>query len=172
MKMVGGVCHYEDFIYDMNNISHERLLEVLEYDPATGIFIWKVNGRGLARAGSIAGSINGSGYRQIRVDGKLYLAHRLAWFYCFQEWPENIIDHINSIKDDNTLDNLQDVTQSVNIRKANSKIGSSGFRNVRKICNRYQAYIKVAGKTIHIGMFPSGEDAAEAVVAYRNENNI
>ena len=156
----------------MNNISHERLLEVLEYDPTTGIFIWKVNRRRLAKAGSIAGSINGSGYRQISVDGKLYLAHRLAWFYCFQEWPENIIDHINSIKDDNTLDNLQDITQSMNIRKANSKVGPSGFKNVRKICDRYQAYIKVAGKTVHIGMFPSGEEAAKAVVTYRNENNI
>ena len=45
----------------------------LDYDPATGIFIRKIDG-------CLAGCINKSGYRQIMVDGQIWLAHRLA--YC------------------------------------------------------------------------------------------
>ena len=156
----------------MEHIKHDRLLELLEYNPDTGIFIWKVNRKRLAKAGSIAGSINGKGYIQISVDGKLYLAHRLAWFYCFQEWPENIIDHINGIKSDNRLDNLQDVTQNKNIQKGSQKLSSSGFRNVRKVCNKYQAHIKVNGKTIHLGMFDSGQEASDYVKKYKEDNNL
>jgi hypothetical protein len=156
----------------MDHIKHDRLCELLDYCPETGEFTWKIARKRLAKEGSIAGSTNGSGYRQISVDGKLYLAHRLAWFYCFQEWPEKIIDHINGIKTDNRLDNLQDVSQSKNITKANRKVSKSGYRNVTKIYNRYQATIKVNGKSIHIGMFDSAEIASIAVEKYKKDNNL
>jgi hypothetical protein len=156
----------------MEHIKHDRLCELLDYCPDTGIFTWKVDRKRLAKAGTLAGSTNGKGYRQISVDGKLYLAHRLAWYYCFQEWPTKVIDHINGIKDDNRLDNLQDVSQNKNVSKANRDVGKSGYKNVRKICNRYQAAIKVQGKTIHIGMYESGESAYAAVEKYKKDNNI
>lgn len=156
----------------MEHIKHDRLCELLNYCPDTGIFTWKVDRKRLAKAGTLAGSTNGKGYRQISVDGKLYLAHRLAWFYCFQEWPTKVIDHINGIKDDNKLDNLQDVSQNKNISKASRDVGKSGYKNVRKIYNRYQAAIKVQGKTIHIGMYESGESAYAAVEKYKKDNNI
>ena len=156
----------------MEHIKHERLCELLDYCPETGIFTWKVDRKRLAKAGTVAGSTNGRGYRQISVDGKLYLAHRLAWFYCFQEWPAKVIDHINGIKDDNRLDNLQDVSQNKNVSKANKIVGASGYKNVRKICNRYQAAIKVQGKTIHIGMYESGQLAHDAVEKYKEDNNL
>ena len=45
-------------------------------------------------------------------------------------------------------------------------------KNVRKICNRYQAAIKVQGKTIHIGMYESGESAYAAVEKYKKDNKV
>jgi hypothetical protein len=156
----------------MKHIKHNRLLELLDYNPDTGLFTWKATRKRLAKVGTEAGSTNGSGYRQISVDGKLYLAHRLAWFYCFQEWPKNNIDHINGIRADNRLDNLQDVTQNKNIQKASRTVSSSGFRNVRKIYNKYQAHIKVRGKTIHLGMFDTGEQAFEKVKLYKEEHKL
>lgn len=155
-----------------DELTHETLLSLLEYDPDTGVFIWKVDRKRLAKTGTIAGSINGSGYRQISVNGKLYLAHRLAWFYCFKEWPYNVIDHINGIRTDNRLDNLQDVTQNKNVRKASRKLSSSGLRNVQKVHNRYTASIKVNGKSIYLGVFDSGEDASACVDRYKKENNL
>lgn len=53
------------------------------------------------KAGDLAGSINAKGYVAMTVDGHRHFAHRLAWFYCFEKWPEGDlqIDHINGIKD-------------------------------------------------------------------------
>ena len=156
----------------MEYINHDRLLELLDYDPDSGVFTWKMSRAGSAKIGSIAGSINSAGYQLIGVDGTRYLAHRLAWFYCFQEWPAHIIDHINGIKTDNRLDNLQDVTQNKNIQKANRKLAASGFRNVKKVGNRYRAQIEVKGKTVHLGTFDTGEQASEYAKAYKKENNL
>lgn len=56
---------------------HERIREMLEYNPDTGEFRWKKNVCNVKR-GSIAGSKLRKGYLNIRVDRKQYLAHRLA----------------------------------------------------------------------------------------------
>ena len=90
-----------------------RLKEQLKYIPTTGEFIRLVT-RPRAPKGSVAGTINGRGYRWIRVLNKRYQAHRLAWLFYYGEWPENEIDHINNDKDDNRITNLRDVTHGEN----------------------------------------------------------
>ena len=152
----------------MNHITYNRLYELLEYNPDTGEFTWKVDRKRLAKAGTKAGSKNGSGYIQISVDGKLYLAHRLAWFYCFQEWPV-LLDHINRDRADNRLDNLREVTQSVNVHNSSDRPSKSGFRNARKVGSRFQSEIKINGKSIHLGMFDTAEEASNAAKDYREK---
>ena len=72
-------------------LTQSRLKEVLSYDPDSGKFTWKIN-RGSMKAGSVAGYLDSSnGYICIRLDGKLYKAHRLAWFYTHGYDPENQI---------------------------------------------------------------------------------
>ena len=63
--------------------------------------------RSHARVGDIAGCLVKTGYRQIKIGNTAYLAHRLAWFYVYGEWPEQL-DHINRIKTDNRLDNIEE----------------------------------------------------------------
>lgn len=81
---------------------HRYLHKNLDYDPRTGIFTWH-------RTGQRAGSYK-DGYRRIKVLGKRYRAGRLAWFYCFGEWPAQQIDHIDRVKDNDRLSNLREAT--------------------------------------------------------------
>ena len=68
-------------------LTHERLLEVLNYCQETGEFTWNVYKKCVKR-GSLAGSINGK-YLKICIDYRVYLAHRLAWFR--EQWEKSMI---------------------------------------------------------------------------------
>lgn len=76
-------------------ITAERLRELLEYDEDTGVFKRKARTSNRISIGDIAGSSDAKGYVCIRVGGKTYKAHRLAWLYVYGEWPTGEIDHIN-----------------------------------------------------------------------------
>jgi len=70
-----------------NTLTVERLREVLDYAPGTGIFTWKPRvetGRGATIfnkrfAGKQAGCPDAYGYIQLSIDRGRYKAHRLAW---------------------------------------------------------------------------------------------
>ena len=73
----------------MANLTHSRLREVLFYDQLTGLFQHLID-RGSAKTGTIiSGTPNKSGYLQIGIDGELFYAHRLAWFYMTGRWPND-----------------------------------------------------------------------------------
>ena len=81
-------------------ISQGELKEVLEYNPDTGVFIWRKPNGNRVKVGNVAGNKSVNGYIRIKIK-KEYLAHRLAYLYMIGNFPENDIDHINHIKDDN-----------------------------------------------------------------------
>ena len=151
-------------------ISRERLLEVLDFEPFTGFFRWKGRLGPRAAAGTIAGSDDGQGYVRIRVDGKGYRAHRLAWLAFYGKWPNGQIDHINHCRSDNRIENLREVTHSENQRNASrSKRNISGHPGVSFESRRRKWRVEVSitgangrSRRKHIGYFENLNDAADA----------
>lgn len=93
------------------HVSLERLKEMLDYDPATGVFRWKKrpshNSR--CRVGDIAGAlkkVKNRPYRCIGIDGQSYHASQLAWFYSRGEWTHLRLSTKNGITTDVSADNL------------------------------------------------------------------
>ena len=136
-------------------LTQERLKELLSYDPDTGLFVRLISkgGRGV---GSIAGTPHSLGYINMAVQGKKYLAHRLAWFYVHGEWPSSEIDHINHKKSDNRIINLRGATRKDNMRNL-PKGGGVSWCNTK---NRWIARISTDEKVKYLGSF---KDKCQAV---------
>lgn len=156
------------------NLTPQRLRELLDYDPATGVFTWRMNSPrgGWMRAGKVAGTPHSQGYVFIRFDCQYYFAHRLAWFWLHGCWPEFHIDHVDGNRANNAAQNLRDVTQTVNmqnIKRAprNSSNGILGASPHGK--SGFCARIRIQGKTRYLGTFGSAEEAHQAYLRAKRE---
>lgn len=154
------------------DFSQERLREALSYDPATGVFRWKIKCAQRVSIGDVAGSPNIHGYLLIMLDRVRYKAHRLAWFYVHGAWPENEIDHLNGVRSDNRFDNLRSVTRAQNMtNKGSYKNSTTGFKGVHfnKKMQRFVAHIQLSGRRRHLGTFATAEDARLAYLSAARE---
>lgn len=157
-------------------ISAARLRELMDFQPESGNFHWKERQRhefdslrafrafNAKFAGKAAGSPDGKGYVQIRVDGKKYRAHRLAWLFVHGVWPSEQIDHINGDRSDNRIANLRDVpidTNNQNERRArrNNALGCLG---VYRRGGMFGASIMANGVVHRLGNFDCVEKAQSA----------
>jgi hypothetical protein len=152
-------------------ISHERLTELLNYDPETGVFVWNKN-HGHAVAGRVAGGLTENGYWRIRVDRKKYMGHRLAWFLMTHKWPTEQIDHKDTDRANNRWKNLREATQGQNAGNAKlSKANRCGFKGVSFVrhMGKWRGQIMVEGKKKYLGVFATEEGAHAAYVAAAND---
>lgn len=92
-----------------DGLTQARLKELLRYDCETGEFT-RIKARQGFAVGPVKGFLDRDGYRRTKVDYKVYLQHRLAWFYEYGEWPAGVIDHINRDRTDNRIANMRDVS--------------------------------------------------------------
>lgn len=139
------------------DLTAQRLRELLHYNPETGIFTRPAS---LRRA---AGSVKKDGYRQISVGGKKHYAHRLAWLYMHDEWPD-VIDHINGTRDDNRAANLRNVSHSGNNQNVPKYFNGSEGRpmGVTRHQGKWMAQIQHKRQHIYIGVFDSASEASRA----------
>lgn len=152
--------------FTRKSLTQERLMEILNYDPVTGIFRWRVQ-RGVWRPGSRAGTRvwrKNRCYRRIMIEGVSFLEHRLAWLYMKGYFvPE--VDHWDADGENNKFPNLRECTSTQN--KANQRrsvANKSGFKGVYWVAGRQKWYasIQVNGRTRHLGAFDEKEEAARA----------
>ena len=154
-------------------LTQGRLKEVLNYDPETGEFYWRVAVSNVAR-GARAGCADARGYWRIKVDGKMYTRHRLAWLYMHGGWPMDKIDHKNRVVGDDRIENLREATQAQNL--ANSKLpknSSSGFKGVSYLKGAKKrpwcSSISNNGVNFYLGSFETPEKAYAAYCAKAKE---
>lgn len=148
------------------SLTHERLVELVNYDAETGEFSWRQTRSG-RRSGTF-GFVEKNGYSRVCIDGERYLLHRLAWFYVTGKFPVNQLDHIDRNNGNNRFFNLREATSSENnmnvgVRQSNS----SGATNIWYEPDRmkFRVGVKARGKTHYAGRF----DTFDAALVARND---
>lgn len=145
---------------DINSgLSHADVVRLLDYDPLTGKFRWRVKRN---QAGGEAGWVNPeTGYRIITVCGVHVMAHRLAWFWMKGEWPQDRIDHRNMDRGDQSFANLRPASDSQN--RANSRAKRDNMLGIKGVrlheSGRYQARVWNGERNIHLGLFDDWQEA-------------
>ncbi len=106
---------------------------------------------------------NGKGYMQVSLRNgnvKTKYVHIIV-AEAFLDYTANkgvvCVDHINSIKDDNKLDNLRVITPRENVSRYNRS--NTNVTGVYKVRERYRAIISVKNTRYDLGYFDNVESA-------------
>lgn len=135
--------------------SQTSLLDLLNYDPLTGIVVYRESGKEV-------GSITSDGYLRFKRQGKTWLMHRIIYKMVYGVDCDRI-DHENHNRLDNRLENLKNVDDTRNLRNRSMfSNNTSGVVGVSFIVSRqkWQASICHKGVVINLGRF---ETKAEAI---------
>ena len=156
-------------------ITREEVVRVLHYDECTGIFTWKISHANNVKAGRETGCVNvsvsGKAYRVIRINGRSYKAHRLAWLILTGNFPDDQIDHIDGNGLNNRSVNLRAVSRAENCKNVRKHArNTSGVTGVYwdKAGSKWYASIKINGKQKRLGYF----DFDEAVAVRKEAERI
>jgi len=164
------------------------LLECLAYEGPTGNLLWKerprdhfasdraaniVNGK---LAGKVAGCESptryGARYLVVRIDKRLYKAHRLVWAMHKGSIPSGMeIDHIDGDSTNNRIENLRLVSRAENQRNLARRANKVLPTGIRIEANAYRVTgIDAIGRRKHLGRFRRLEDAIAARVEFNAQN--
>ena len=151
----------------MEELTQEELKRQLHYDPNNGLFTWNIKKRGVT-IHNIAGCIcSDTEYIILYINNKRYRAHRLIWLYIYgyiPSYPEEQIDHINHIRSDNRLCNLQLVSRKQNnTNKSKAKNNTSGTTGVyfKKSISKWYSILTINREIIQSGYFNTIEEAIQ-----------
>jgi hypothetical protein len=148
-------------------ITQALVRDLYFYSEHSGLFFRRKTVAPNARKGHPATKKGMDGYLVIGIKRRNYAAHRIAWLYVHGCLPtdDQVIDHINGDRDDNSIANLRIATHSQNAM--NKRRTGPILKGVtRHSSGRYQAQIVVGGKHRYLGLFETPE---EAHAAYRKK---
>jgi len=147
----------------------QELDRLFRLDLKTGKLYWRYRPEYGARwngryAWKDAGSLGGSGYVQVKIDGRKFLTHRIVWRMCGLDDPDGDLDHKDLDKTNNRIENLRAATRSQNRGNTPAQQNNTlGMKGVYALPNgKFGARIKITGKVKHLGTFDTREEAAAA----------
>ena len=110
-------------------LTQKRAKEAFNYHP-DGYLVWKIKGNNRVHVGKIAGNVDNRGYIIVTLDKRIYRAHRIIFLYHHGYMPKEV-DHIDTIRSNNKIENLRPATSSQNSQN-NSKRSdnTSGYKGV------------------------------------------
>ena len=125
------------------------------FEYKDGELYWKIDKGANAKAGSLASSNAGDGYKKVVLNGKAHKVHHIVYELHHGYRPEQI-DHINGNRADNRIENLRPATNQQN--QYNAKLRSdnkSGIKGVswHKTTNKWMVSLRVDGKQKHFGLY-------------------
>ena len=116
------------------------------------------------------GCINEDGYLTLKVKGRKFRAHRIAWLLNYGDFPKSELDHINRNKLDNRIENLRESNRTQQNRnkdfKPNPKTGVIGVYIDEFTKGLKKKYTTSLNKKIY--RFYTLEDA----INFRKENGL
>lgn len=128
--------------------------EYLKYNSNTGELIWIKRTSNRISVGDVAGVVDKHGYLVVRFKNKLYKSHRICFYLFYKRWPEKFIDHIDGNKLNNRIENLRDVSRTVNNRNHGLFNTNHSGKTGVSFClyhNKWVSYIDVNGKRKNLG---------------------
>ena len=166
----------------------EYLNECFRYDEENGILYWKerplshfnnnvlqykrwnfIYSNKIAGVPDRISKNNQPVYRSVYLNNEKYREHRIIFKLC-NGYDPDFIDHINGIRNDNRISNLNSVNPQENAKNralpTNNKSGVLGVR----ICNRTKNYIADLGPRART--FKTFEEAVVCRKAWEKENGF
>ena len=147
----------------MVEITQELLKEHFEYRDG---HLWWIKPRARSiDVGQQFGHTTKKGYRRGIFFGKQVYEHNLIWFYHHGVWPTYKLDHRDTIKSNNYIDNLREATDQQNSFNTKSRKGSTSKYKGVYWCKRDKKWIStfmLSGKTNSVGRFDCEVEAAKA----------
>tara|TARA_R110002020_G_scaffold158329_1_gene341505 strand:+ start:199 stop:660 length:462 start_codon:yes stop_codon:yes gene_type:complete len=115
---------------------------------------------------------HGDGYNLVKVDGKMWLRHRLVVAAFNKQFDinniEHQVDHIDGDRLNNAFDNLRVVSSQGNHFNRPTAKGCDWHRPTGK----WRAQLMVNGKSKHLGLFDTEEAARAAYLAAKEKYHV
>lgn len=145
--------------------TQQRLRELFDYDPETGLLTWRGKASRKHHPGMTAGTLHKrTGAYQVRMKGVNYMSHRIIWKWLHDEEPPEV-DHRDNDPGNNRQRNLRAADRgrnAQNVRKQKNRPLPKGVYRNRN--GKYIAQMKFRGNHYYLGLYTDPETAHKMYV--------